>query len=158
VWNCGLLVWRRAVRQTRHQIPTDRNWKRKSRGMCQFVLADGIRGVRLAICKATLTEQRSAVPIRTDLSSLWRSAADSSQCSCRGNIYFRWWRLSCTCYIPSVISSTISASSHSLKCRLQQVLFIVCLSTLSGNYFSGKDWLLFFLYPRTKGTPLGSVI
>jgi len=35
VWNCsrwsalssGLLVWRRVVRQARHKIPTDRNWK-----------------------------------------------------------------------------------------------------------------------------------
>jgi len=36
------------------------------------------------------------------------------------------------------------------------VLFAVCLSTASRNYFSGNKLAFIFLYPGTKGIPLGS--
>ena len=55
------------------------------------------------------------------MSSLWRSAADSSWCTYRGNIHFRWCRLPCTWYIPSIFSSTLSTTSHSLKFRLRNL-------------------------------------
>jgi len=75
-----LWVWRRVVRQTRHSFPTDRKWKRIRQGAV-------IRGVRSARCKVTLAEQHSAVSPGTGLSSLWRSAADSSSCTYCGNYF-----------------------------------------------------------------------
>jgi len=58
-WYYGLLVWRRVVRQTRHRILTDRNWKRTRLGgggagaICIDSSA-GFRGVRSTRCKVTL--------------------------------------------------------------------------------------------------------
>ena len=42
------LVWRRIVRQTRHKIPTDRNWKRTRYGAGAICIdsSTGIRGVK----------------------------------------------------------------------------------------------------------------
>jgi len=87
-------------------------------------------------------------------------------------IHFRCRRLSCIWYIPSVSSSTLSTTSHSLKCHLLNlhyhavVLSCTCIfsrccllydSVLqAGIIFRAFNWLLFFLYPGTKGTPLGS--
>ena len=57
-WDYRLLVWRRVVRKTRHEIPTDRNWKRTRQGAMAVCIASsaGVRGVRVrsARCKATL--------------------------------------------------------------------------------------------------------
>jgi len=119
-WDYGLLVWRRVVWQTRHKIQIDRKWKRTMLGAVA-----GIRGVRSARCKVTLNTDLS---YRTALCSVTRNTSVVALTFSRWlflmylpwkyKIYFRWCRLSCTWYIPSIFSSTLSTTSHFQKCRL----------------------------------------
>ena len=115
-----------------------------------------------------LTEHHCAVSPGTDLSSLWRSAADFLMYLLwKYKIYFWCCRLS-TWYIPSIFSSTLSTTSHSLKRRLLNLQWYVlsftsifsrcCLQYASvleaGIIFQAINWILFyffFLYPEEKG-------
>ena len=83
-WGYGLLVWRRVVRPTQPKI-TGRGQGSGAVAIC-IDLSAGIRGGSSARCKVeiSLTELHSAVSPGTDLSSFWRSAADSSWCTYRG--------------------------------------------------------------------------
>jgi len=82
-----------------------------------------IRSVSSARCRVTLNTD---LAYRTALCSVTRNrsvVALVSRCFLmyllwKYKIYFQWCRLSCTWYIPSIFSSTLSTTSHSLKCRL----------------------------------------
>jgi len=86
-------------------------------------------------------------------------------------MYFRWCRLSCTWYIPSIVSSTLSTTSHSLKYLLNlhypgvplytpmfsfaYIFSRCCLQYASvlqsGIIFQAVNRLLFFFIPEQKG-------
>jgi len=129
--------------------------------------AAGIRGVSSARCRVTLNTD---LTYRTALCSVTRNRSVVALTVSRWLflvylplkyiIHFRWCRLSCAWYIPSILSSTLYNTSHSLKCRLlnlhyhevslytpmmcvkfhmhlQYAFSVVCLSNSSRNYFSG---------------------
>ena len=104
------------------------------------------------------------------MSSFWRSAADSSLCTYRGNIRYTSGDPDCphTWYIPSISSSTLSTTSHSLKCRPLGVplytpmicvkfhlIFSRCLQYASvlqtRIIFQAINWLIYFYIPEQKG-------
>ena len=130
-WDYGPLVWRRVVGQTRHKIPTDRNWYRTRYGAVAICIdsSAGIRGVRSARCKVTRNTDLAYI---TALCSVNRNRYVVVLTVSRRlflmylpwkcKIYFRWCRLSCAWYIPFIFSSTLSTTSHSLKSRLLNLI------------------------------------
>ena len=158
-WDYNLLMWRRVVRQT----VTGRG---QGRGMWQFVLN---RGVRSASCSVIRNRSVVALTVSRLLFLVYLPW--------KYKIYFRWCRLPCTWYIPSIFSSNLSTTSHaemspSLTCITMEFHCIpqwyvlsftcifsrCCLSTSSRKYFSHNSLSFIFLCPGTKGSSLGSVI
>ena len=102
----------------RYSIPTDRKWKRIRQGAV-------IRGVHSARCKGTLNTD---LAYRTALCSFTRNRSVVALTVSRWlffmyllskyKIFFRWCSLYCTWYVPSIFSSTLSTTSHSLNGRL----------------------------------------
>ena len=117
-WGYGLLVWRRVAQQTRRETVTGRG---QGSELWQIVLTPRL-GLEVYVLlsntkywsrlqNSTVNRNRYVVVLtvsrRLFLMYLpWKY-----------KIYFQWCRLSCTWYILSIFSSTLSTTSHSLKCR-----------------------------------------
>ena len=163
---------RRVVRQTRHKVPTDRKWKRTRQGAVAICTdsSTGIRGVRTARCKVAVNAD---IAYRT---ALWRSAADCSLCTYRGNIGYTSDGAVCSapdtshlfsvlpfpplpilwnatflnlhyCAVP-LYTPMLRVTFH---LHLQFVLSAVCLSTSNRNCFSGNKLAFIYLYPEQNG-------
>ena len=97
----------------------------------------------------------------TDLSSLWRSAADC-WCTYRGNAWYTSGGAECPAPDTSHLFSVLPFPPLPI---LWNVTFLTVIFSRSLQYEYFKQELFFrqltgfyFLYPETEGTPLGSVI